>query len=151
MTVPTGNSSAVGAQLPAPSASVIVQTVVAPAESVTVPVGVSSAPDTVTVNCSACSSPYTMSGADRVSAVADVASLPGVAADATPDPAEQNPAISATAANAETQRFNATPSHECGNIFAKHPGVFREMQTAMPMTPAASPHRYFAMLRMRGM
>jgi hypothetical protein len=42
-----------------------------------------------------------MADADRVSAVADVASLPGAAADATPDPAEHNPAISETAANAE--------------------------------------------------
>jgi hypothetical protein len=42
-----------------------------------------------------------MAGADRVSAVADVVSLPGAAADATPDPAEQNPAISETTVNAE--------------------------------------------------
>ena len=103
MTVPTGNSSAVGAQLPVPSASWILQTVVAPAETVTVPLGVPSAPDTVTANNSPCSSPYMMTGADRVSAVADVASLPGaaVAADAIPDPAEHNPAISEAAASAE--------------------------------------------------
>jgi hypothetical protein len=44
-----------------------------------------------------------MAGADTVSAAADVVSPPGatVAADATPDPAEQSPAISETAATAE--------------------------------------------------
>jgi hypothetical protein len=42
-----------------------------------------------------------MAGADRVSAVTDVVPLPGTAADATPDPAKQNPAISEMTENTE--------------------------------------------------